>query len=57
MGFEGDRRQILEVELVDDGKGLMFTEACDMYYKTTLTKSQVIELANDLLRLSEKMKD
>jgi len=54
LGFEGER--IFDTELVEDNNYLELQEACDGYYSTFLNKDQVIELANDLLKLSDQMK-
>jgi hypothetical protein len=46
---------IFDVELSDNKKYLIMTEACCMYYETTLTKDETIELANDFMRIAESM--
>ena len=53
LGWDG--AHIFETELSEDKKFLILTEACDMYFQTKLTKSQVIELANDFMLLAEAM--
>lgn len=49
--------QIFYVEPSADRKHLRFTEACDDYFDIELTKAQVIELANELLKLAETLPD
>lgn len=53
LGYEG--KQIFDVELSDDKRTLVLTEACDLHYEASLTKAQVIELANDFLRIADNM--
>lgn len=53
LGYEGSR--IFDVCLSEDKKLLELQEACDMWYARDLTKAQVIELANDFLKLADEM--
>lgn len=53
LGWEGSR--IFDVCLSKDKKLLELQKACDFYYATDLTKAQVIELANDFLKLADEM--
>ena len=46
---------IFDVSLADSRKYLVITEACNGFYDVFLTKAQVIELANDFLRIADKM--
>jgi len=53
LGYDGER--VFDAELSDDKTLLVLTEACDMCFDAKLTKAQVIELANDLLRIADTM--
>ena len=53
LGYHGKR--IFDVNLSDDKTMLVLTEACDIYFDASLTKEQVIELANDFLRIADEM--
>ena len=53
LGYAGER--IFDAELSEDKTTLVLTEACDVYFAAMLTKEQVIELANDLLRIADTM--
>lgn len=53
LGYRGKR--IFDAELSNDKMVLELTEACDNYFSAELTKEQVIELANDLLRIADTM--
>jgi len=54
LGYDGER--IFTTEIINDGERVELMECCDMYYSVMLTKEEIIELANDLLKLSEEMK-
>ena len=56
-GYGSQARQIFDAELSPDGKHIEFTEACDCYYSTKLTKNQVLELADDLIKLANQIED
>ena len=53
LGYDGER--IFDAALSEDKVTLDITEACDSYFTAKLTKAQVIELANDLLRIADTM--
>lgn len=53
LGWKGC--QIFTAELSEDKTQLRLTEACDGYFDVDLTKEEVIELANDFLKLAEQM--
>lgn len=53
LGWKG--YQIFTAELSEDKTRLKLTEACDGYFDVDLTKEEVIELANDFLKLAEQM--
>ena len=55
LGFDG--LSIFDVELSKDNRHLILTEACDMYFSAELSKDQVIELANDFLKIAETMSE
>jgi len=54
LGFDGER--IFMTEVMNDGKHVELIECCDGYYSVMLTKEEIIELANDLLKLADQMK-
>lgn len=53
LGYEGKR--IFDAELLEDKTRLTLTEACDTYFQTSLTKAEVIELANDFIKIADTM--
>ena len=48
-------RRIFSVELSATREELIFTEACDEWFQTALTRAEVEELAADLLALAAQM--
>ena len=53
LGYEGNR--VFEYELSKDKLKLKLVEACDSHFTAELTKSEVIELAQDFLKIAEGM--
>lgn len=53
LGYDG--KKIFEATLSDDKTELVLIDACELYFTARLTKEQVIELANDLLRIADTM--
>lgn len=53
--FGYNEARIFDIELSEKKSLLVFTEACNQYFALALTKEEVIELANDLLRIAETM--
>lgn len=51
----GGEANIFHAWLTDDKSELELREACDGYFFKYLTKKEVIELANDFLKLADEM--
>lgn len=47
----------LGAQLLFDNNLLVFCEGKDQFYDQLLTKAEVIQIANELLKLAEGMKD
>lgn len=50
-------RSIVEFYLNDDNSGCFVSECCDGYFNGFITKSQVIDIAIQLLKMANKMKE
>lgn len=55
LGYTSGR--IFHADLLRGKYNLRLTEACDGYYNVDLTRAEVIELANDFLKIAESMND
>ena len=52
---ELSNERVFDVELSDDKKTIVFEEACDNWFRVSMSKNDLLELISELQVLSDQM--